>query len=37
LLERFERFKAGEALETLMAEAKSAQESRQLSRQTSQR
>ncbi len=37
LLERFERFKAGEALETLMAEAKSAQDSRQLSRQTSQR
>ena len=37
LLERFERFKAGESLETLMAEAKAAQESRQLSRQTSQR
>ena len=37
LLERFERFKAGEAVETLLAEAKSVQESRQLSRQTSQR
>lgn len=37
LMERFERFKAGEALETLLAEAKAAQESRHLSRQTSQR
>jgi small subunit ribosomal protein S16 len=37
LLERYERFKAGEALETLMAEAKAAQDSRQISRQTSQR
>ena len=37
LLERFERFKAGESVETLLAEAKAAQESRQLSRQTSQR
>jgi len=37
LTERFERFKAGEALETLLAEAKAAQESRQLSRQTRQR
>ena len=36
-LERFERFKAGEALETLMAEAKAAQESRNLSVKTSQR
>src|SRR5512143_687170 len=36
-LERFERFKAGEAIETLLAEAKSAQDSRSLSRQTSQR
>ena len=37
LLERFERFKAGEPIETLLAEAKAAQDSRQLSRQTSQR
>ncbi len=37
LLERFERFKEGESLETLMAEAKSAESSRTLSRQTSQR
>jgi small subunit ribosomal protein S16 len=37
LLDRFERFKAGEPVETLLAEAKSAQASRQLSRQTSQR
>jgi small subunit ribosomal protein S16 len=37
LMERFERFKAGEAVETLLAEAKAVQESRQLSRQTSQR
>jgi len=37
LMERFERFKAGESLETLMVEAKAAQDSRQLSRQTSQR
>ena len=37
LLERYERFKAGEALETLLAEAKAAQESRTLSPKTSQR
>lgn len=37
LLDRFERYKAGEAIETLMAEAKSVESSRQLSRQTSQR
>ncbi len=37
LLERYERYKAGETLETLLAEAKAAQESRTLSRQTSQR
>src|SRR5512139_1505828 len=37
LKQLFERFKAGEALETLLAEAKAAQESRQLSLQTSQR
>ncbi len=37
LLDRFERFKAGESLDTLLAEAKTAQDSRQLSRQTSQR
>ncbi len=37
LLDRLARFKAGEALETLLAEAKAAQESRQLSLQTSQR
>ncbi len=37
LLDRFERYKAGEKLEDLLAEAKSAQDSRQLSRQTSQR
>jgi small subunit ribosomal protein S16 len=37
LLDRYERYKGGESLETLMAEAKTAQESRQLSRQTSQR
>jgi small subunit ribosomal protein S16 len=37
LLERFERFKAGESVETLLAEAKAAQDSRQLSRKTSQR
>ena len=37
LMERFERFKAGEPLETLLAEAKASQDSRQLSRQTSQR
>ncbi len=37
LLERFERFKAGEPVETLLAEAKAAQDSRVLSRQTSQR
>ena len=34
---RFERFKAGESVETLLAEAKAAQDSRQLSLQTSQR
>jgi small subunit ribosomal protein S16 len=34
---RYERFKAGESLEVLMTEAKTAQESSQLSRQTSQR
>ena len=37
LLERFERYKAGESLETLLAEAKAAQEARQPSPQTSQR
>jgi small subunit ribosomal protein S16 len=37
LLDRFARFKAGESLEVLLAEAKTAQDSRQLSRQTSQR
>lgn len=37
LLDRFERFKAGESVDTLLAEAKAAQDSRQLSRQTSQR
>ncbi len=37
LMERFERFKAGEPVETLLAEAKAAQDSRQLSRLTSQR
>ncbi len=37
LTERYERYKTGETLETLLAEAKSAQESRTLSRQTSQR
>jgi small subunit ribosomal protein S16 len=37
LLERFERYKAGESLDTLLAEAKSAQESRQISLKTSQR
>lgn len=37
LVERFERFKAGESIETLMAEAKAAQDSRQLSVKTSQR
>jgi len=37
LLDRYERFKAGEPVETLLAEAKAAQDSRQLSRQTSQR
>jgi len=37
LLDRYERFKAGESVETLAAEAKAAQDSRQLSRQTSQR
>ncbi len=37
LMERFERFKAGEPVETLLAEAKAAQASRVLSRQTSQR
>jgi small subunit ribosomal protein S16 len=37
LMERFERFKAGESVETLLAEAKAVQDSRQLSRQTSQR
>ncbi len=34
---RFERYKAGEPLETLVAEAKAAQEARQPSPQTSQR
>jgi small subunit ribosomal protein S16 len=34
---RFERYKAGESLETLLAEAKAAQESRQPNPQTSQR
>jgi small subunit ribosomal protein S16 len=37
LLDRYERFKAGEPVETLLEEAKAAQDSRQLSRQTSQR
>ncbi len=37
LLDRFERFKAGEAVETLLAEAKAAQASRALSLKTSQR
>jgi small subunit ribosomal protein S16 len=37
LLDRYERYKAGESLETLLAEAKTAQESRTLSRETSQR
>ncbi len=37
LMDRFERFKTGEAVETWLAEAKAAQDSRQLSRQTSQR
>ena len=37
LLDRFERYKAGEALETLMAEAKTAQDTRTLSNKTSQR
>jgi small subunit ribosomal protein S16 len=36
-MERFERFKAGESLEVLMAEAKAAQDSRNLSNKTSQR
>jgi hypothetical protein len=34
---RFERLKAGEPLETLVAEAKAAQEARQPNPQTSQR
>jgi len=37
LLDRYERYKAGEPLETLLAEAKIAQESRTISHQTSQR
>jgi small subunit ribosomal protein S16 len=37
LMDRFVRYKAGESLETLLAEAKAAQESRQPSPQTSQR
>ncbi len=37
LLGRYERFKAGEPLETLLAEAKAAQDSRLISRETSQR
>jgi small subunit ribosomal protein S16 len=37
LLGRFERYKAGESLETLLAEATAAQESRQVSPKTSQR
>lgn len=37
LLERYERFKAGEALETLLEEAKSAQDARPVSPKTSQR
>ncbi len=37
LMERFERFKAGESVETLLAEAQAAQATRVLSRQTSQR
>jgi small subunit ribosomal protein S16 len=37
LTERYERYKAGESLDVLMAEAKTAQDSRNLSRQTSQR
>jgi hypothetical protein len=36
-LDRYERFKAGETLETLLAEAKAAQDSRPLSLKTSQR
>jgi len=37
LMERFERFKAGESVDALLTEAKAAQDARQLSRQTSQR
>ncbi len=37
LMDRFERFKAGESVDTLLTEAKAAQDSRQLRRQTSQR
>lgn len=37
LLERYERFKAGEALETLLEEAKAAQDARPVSPKTSQR
>jgi small subunit ribosomal protein S16 len=37
VLARFERFKAGEALETLLAEAQAAQEARQSNGKTSQR
>ncbi|OGO26177.1 MAG: 30S ribosomal protein S16 [Chloroflexi bacterium RBG_16_54_11] len=37
LLERYARFKAGEAVETLLAEASAAQASRELSVKTSQR
>jgi small subunit ribosomal protein S16 len=37
LTERYERFKAGESLEVLLAEAKTAQDSRTLSPLTSQR
>jgi small subunit ribosomal protein S16 len=37
LTERYERYKAGESLDVLMTEAKTAQDSRNLSRQTSQR
>ncbi len=37
LQSRYERFKAGESLENLMAEAKTSQETRTLSRKTSQR
>jgi small subunit ribosomal protein S16 len=36
-LDRFKRFKAGESLEVLVAEAKAAQDSRNLSNKTSQR